>query len=66
MLVGLVGRAVHPPIDPNLGLVASNLPEGLNKPSQIAVFMLESIINMLGGLGIILVSVIMSQLWLLQ
>ena len=60
MLVGLVGRAVHPPIDPNLGLVASNLPEGLNKPSQIAVFMLgEQLPNMLGGLGIILVSVIM-------
>ena len=60
MLVGLVGRAVHPPIDPNLGLVASNLPEGLNKPSQIAVFMLgEQLPNMLGRLGIILVSIIM-------
>ena len=60
MLVGLVGRAVHPPIDPNLELVASNLPEGLNKPSQIAVFMLgDQLPAMLGGLGIILVSVIM-------
>ena len=60
MLVGLVGRAVRPPIDPNLELVASNLPEGLNKPSQIAVFMLgDQLPAMLGGLGIILVSVIM-------
>ena len=60
MLVGLVGRAVHPPIDPNLALIASNLPEGLNKPSQIAVFMLsEQLPEMLGGLGIILISVIM-------
>ena len=60
MLVGLVGRAVHPPIDPNLALTAENLPEGLNKPDQIAVFMLsEQLPAMLGGLGVILVSIIM-------
>ena len=60
MLVGLVGRAVHPPIDPNLPLIAENLPEGLNKPDQIAVFMLsEQLPAMLGGLGVILVSIIM-------
>ena len=59
MLVGLVGRAVHPPIDPNLGLLQVIYLRG-NKPSQIAVFMLgEQLPNMLGGLGIILVSVIM-------
>ncbi|MDG1854614.1 MAG: sodium:solute symporter family protein [Verrucomicrobiales bacterium] len=70
MLVGLVGRAVHPPIDPNLPLIDStgspllfhpeNLPEGLNKSDQIAVFMLsEQLPAMLGGLGVILVSIIM-------
>ena len=36
MLVGLVGRAVHPPIDPNLALTAENLPEGLNKPDPVS------------------------------
>ena len=60
MLVGLVGRSVHPPIDPNLPLTADNLPEGLNKASQIAVFMLgEQLPSMLGGLGVVLISIIM-------
>ena len=60
MLVGLVGRSVHPPIDPNLPLTADNLPEGLNKASQIAVFMLgEQLPSMLGSLGVVLISIIM-------
>jgi len=60
MLVGLGGRALHPPIDPSLPLTAANLPEGLGKADQIAVFMLrEELPVMLGGLGIVLVSIIM-------
>ncbi|MCP3694010.1 MAG: hypothetical protein GY917_17530 [Planctomycetaceae bacterium] len=60
MLVGLGGRALHPPIDPSLPLNAANLPEGLGKADQIAVFMLrEELPVMLGGLGIVLVSIIM-------
>jgi SSS family solute:Na+ symporter len=60
MLVGLGGRALHPPMDPSLPLNAANLPEGLKKADQIAVFMLrEELPVMLGGLGIVLVSIIM-------
>ncbi|MFP6872689.1 MAG: sodium:solute symporter family protein [Verrucomicrobiales bacterium] len=60
MLVGLGGRALHPPLDPSLPLGIENLPEGLGKADQIAVFMLrEELPVMLGGLGIVLVSIIM-------
>ena len=70
MLVGLGGRALHPPplpldLEISLDFIlmqinVTNLPEGLSKADQIAVFMLrEELPVMLGGLGIVLVSIIM-------
>ena len=70
MLVGLGGRALHPPplpldLEISLDFIlmqinVTNLPEGLGKADQIAVFMLrEELPVMLGGLGIVLVSIIM-------